>query len=272
MDINNTELFDWFDSLEDKGYDYIFTSFQDHFAMPVEFSCNKKSLGNKIKKVATKVKEFKRKGQKIKLENYLAEKFVIPTAESNYDRAVAAASTQKENKLTQELNYMKRENKSYKRKLDQLENIESISERYVDQVNAMEDINNKLKLLLLDREKNNTELTKDIDSIKKECELKNKQVELTEQKLSTYKKKYGTEKIRNLNKKIKLRDQKINANTVEIQKLKEMTETLDNEVIELMAYIEKKTEHFDKLETQVNDFKTEEKSLLRTKQIICKIS
>ena len=268
MRVTNEELFVWYERLRDKTMNSVCENFRSHFLQ--DEVVNIKSLFNKIKRVCDKIRDLKRRDKsKMKLDRCLAEEFHPPVLENNHDRALASTSTEKERSLVIKVQKLEGEKKNLKRKLENLEDVEKISMNYSIQLNDMEEINKKVKLLVLECQNGKDIVEKDFENLK--CDFDRKEMELlaSEQKLESFKKKYGRERIRNLNKKIRLRDANLLKKEQEIKGLKNSTQKLDSDVASLTDKLIRVSEKSDSFNMKVNDLK-HEKISLQKKLAYCK--
>ena len=91
--LTNGVVYEWFEELVDKSVSNLSTEFKKKFC---DFQCKPNSIFNKVRKLKMKVQTLKKNKNSKELEKFFTETFVVPSAETNFQRALSVTSNLKE--------------------------------------------------------------------------------------------------------------------------------------------------------------------------------
>ena len=137
-----------------------------------------------------------------------------------------------------EVHKLKKDNKCLKRKVDHVNELESVSEEYIREINNLELTNKRLKLAISDSNIEKKDLKSEFKILRQQYEEKESKLDNLEKKFEALKLKGKPDKIRNLNKKINYRDSQIYKRDSEINSLKEQISTLTDKIDNLQISLE----------------------------------
>ena len=162
-----------------------------------------KSLYNKADRVHKKATNLRRNQKISQLEVYLESEFEVPKEESNANeqRALEAASTEKEKKLTRELADEKQKSKGMKRQISDLRKLNKTIEttfleletHYFDILKKMEKMNDEMGKILTENQESESNLIGVMEEHKQLCfkyEQHQAEIDMIQKKLSNCDKTY----------------------------------------------------------------------------------
>ncbi|XP_047126660.1 uncharacterized protein LOC100206568 [Hydra vulgaris] len=236
--MQNRDLYLWYQSLEEKNLSNVCTVFRQRFSSNFQITDNDLSLFSKIKRVIQKSRLLTKKSK----EEFMLLNFIPPISETNIQTFLLSTSPKKEKNLVNDLDHLKIENKTLKRKVEAVHNLKENYKNCYKQLNNLESGNKKLKSVIKTSNAEKLEFIRQSKQCKALYTTTNERLSALEKKFTTLKLKNKTNRIRNLNKKILYRDIKLEKQEKEIDALKaqfvSQSQTLNKEFNDLNQMLE----------------------------------
>ena len=90
---------------------------------------------------------------------------------------------------------------------ENIQEVEAISDQYLNKLNDFDKVNKRLKLLVISSESQAKNVKEELVSLRKYYVQSEKELAVAENKIDTFKSKYSREKVHSLNKKFNYRDE-----------------------------------------------------------------
>ena len=184
----------------------VYTYMSEKFDCFAKSCANPSTIYNKISSLYKSVSSLSRARDADKKKHLLSRKFSVPQKMSNEEKALLSSKTEKEKRLKLELHQTKKENRSLKRTLtdieqeeqklpDELEHIHSI---YNGIIRNMQDTSVKLEQYTCAKESEAQYLSKEMQKLQEMFDKQSKQLDLTTEQYAECKKKLSSAKIKNI--------------------------------------------------------------------------
>ena len=246
------------------GVQQFYVSFKNKFPY-LNIASKPKSLHTKADRVYSKAVALKRQKKTSQYEEFLKFDFQLPKEESNDQRALASASTEKEKKLAKELHEEKQKSKTLKRQIADLEkvnhevesNFNKIETQYFGFLNKMHNMNEEMAKLLTENQESKNNLMEQYKSLTLKYEQNRAELDKLQKKLS----KCDRNTTGKLTNKCKYRDNVIKQKSTEISKLKEQQTSLQAQLDSALEQLDDKSALLESSESKVNVLRHQKRQL-----------